>query len=141
MAKKFSLVKKPKMEINIRTPYKTFVKDFNGFSRLVTRTTESALVVQNRMPAAVHILPPGVIKLRTENEMKDFSGELVHTGGFLVIHPDNSCDVNLMEAFDKKNLSTDKIGKNEMAKEEDTNVSKFVERIRNTTQKTFLKNA
>lgn len=31
-------VKKPKMELTIRTPYKVLVKDFTDFSRLLTKT-------------------------------------------------------------------------------------------------------
>ena len=134
-------VKKTKMELTIRTPYKTYLDGFSGFSRLVTRTTDAALVVQNRMPAAVHVLPPGTLKVRADSEMKGFSGELVHLGGWLVIHPDNTCDINLMEAFEKKDLALDKIGKAELPKDADTNVMKYIEKIRNITQKTFLKNA
>ena len=134
-------MKKPKMEVNIRTPYKTFVENFSGFSRLVTRTSEATIVVQNKMPPSIHMLPPGTLKLKSETEIKGFSGELIHMGGWLVIHPDNSCDINLMEAFDKKDLNSDKIGKGEFSKEADGNAMKYIDRIRNTTQRTFIKNA
>ena len=134
-------MKKPKMEVNIRTPYKTFVENFSGFSRIVTRTSEATIVVQNKMPPSIHMLPPGTLKLKSETEIKGFSGELIHMGGWLVIHPDNSCDINLMEAFDKKDLNSDKIGKGEFSKEADGNAMKYIDRIRNTTQRTFIKNA
>ncbi len=137
----FALVKKPKMELTIRTPYKAFVESFTGFTRVITRTTEATLVVQNRMPPAVHMLPPGSIKLKSEREIKGFSGELVHMGGWLVIHPDNSCDINLMDAVDKKDMALDKVGKAELPKDSDAAAMKYIERIRNTTQRTFLKNA
>ena len=134
-------MKKTKMEVNIRTPYKTFVENFSGFSRIVTRTSEATIVVQNKMPPSIHMLPPGTLKLKSETEIKGFSGELIHMGGWLVIHPDNSCDINLMEAFDKKDLNSDKIGKGEFSKEADGNAMKYIDRIRNTTQRTFIKNA
>jgi hypothetical protein len=34
-----------KMELTIRTPYKTFFKDFDGFTRVIAKTNEAALVV------------------------------------------------------------------------------------------------
>ena len=141
LKRSFALVKKPKMELTIRTPYKAFVEKFTGFTRVVTRTTEAALIVQNRMPPSVHMLPPGTLKLKSESEIKGFSGELVHLGGWLVIHPDNTCDINLMDAVDKKDMMLDKIGKTELAKDSDSAAMKYIERIRNTTQRTFLKNA
>ena len=53
------------------------------------------------MPPAVHILPPGKIVVRMNSQVENFSGELMHTGGFLVIHADNSCEINLIEGVDK----------------------------------------
>lgn len=32
--------KKAKMEVTIRTPYNTILKDFDGFSRILTKTNE-----------------------------------------------------------------------------------------------------
>lgn len=96
------LVKKSKMELTIRTPYKVLVKDFSDFSRLITKTNESVLVVQNKTPAAMHILPPGYLKVRTNSTTDDFTGDLMHLGGWLVVHPDNTCEINLIECVDKK---------------------------------------
>lgn len=39
------IVKKPKMELTIRTPYKVLLEDFSDFTRLITKTNESVLVI------------------------------------------------------------------------------------------------
>lgn len=41
---KFS-VKKAKMELTLRTPYKTYFDKFDGFSRIIAKTNEAALIV------------------------------------------------------------------------------------------------
>ena len=56
------------------------------------------------MPAAVHMLPPGKITVRTNTQIDDFSGEIMHLGGWLVIHSDNTCEINLMDGFDKNEI-------------------------------------
>lgn len=61
------LAKKPQMELTIRTPYKTFLSKYTDFQRVITKTNEAVLVVQNKMPAAVHMLPPGKITVRSNN--------------------------------------------------------------------------
>ncbi len=38
-------VKKAKMELTLRTPYKTYFDKFDGFSRIIAKTNEAALVV------------------------------------------------------------------------------------------------
>lgn len=37
---KFSSVKKVKMELTIRTPYRTILDKFDGFSRVLAKTNE-----------------------------------------------------------------------------------------------------
>lgn len=43
----FSNAKKAKMELTLRTPYQTILKDFDGFSRIVTKTNEVLLNLLN----------------------------------------------------------------------------------------------
>ena len=50
----------------------------------------------------MHILPPGYLKVRTGNTSEKFSGDLMHLGGWLIIHPDNTCEVNLVDCVEKK---------------------------------------
>ena len=40
---KFSTAKKAKMEVTIRTPYSTILKNFDGFHRIMTKTNEVLL--------------------------------------------------------------------------------------------------
>lgn len=82
----FFAAKKQKMELTIRTPYRTLFENFDGFSRVITTTNEAALIIQNRAPPALHILPPGVIKVKMTTEIKGQSGEFMHIGGWAVIH-------------------------------------------------------
>jgi len=63
LVRAFSDAKKPKMELTIRTPYATFLKNHSGFSRMTAKTNEAVVVIQNITPACVHVLPPGKIKV------------------------------------------------------------------------------
>lgn len=58
----------------------------------------------------MHILPPGYLKVRTTSTNENFSGDLMHLGGWLVIHPDNSCEVNLVECVEKNELQPENLG-------------------------------
>lgn len=71
------------------------------------------MCVSNRMPAAAHILPPGKLVVKTNSQIENFSGDFMHLGGFLVIHPDNSCEINLMECIDRDQISADKLTQND----------------------------
>lgn len=137
--KRFFSTKKMKMEVTIRTPYKTLISDFSDFQRIVTKTSEACLVVQNRMPPAVHVLPPGSLKVRMEKENPKFSGDLLHTGGWLIINPNNTCEINLMEAVDRKEVQGDKIDKGDLEAVEDGITGQYVHKIRGHTQRTFQK--
>ena len=58
-----AIAKKAKMELTVRTPYMTIVENFDGFSRVLTKTNEAMLSIQNRSPAATYVLPPGHLKV------------------------------------------------------------------------------
>jgi hypothetical protein len=62
------------------------VQDFSGFSRLITKDLSSVVVIQNRSPPALHVLPPGSIRLKLNGDVKGVSDEYIHTGGWAVIH-------------------------------------------------------
>ena len=138
--KRFFSTKKMKMELTIRTPYKTIVSNFADFQRVVTKTSEAYLIVQNRMPPAAHVLPPGSLKVRMEKENPDFSGEFMHTGGWLVINPDNTCEISLMECIDRKDIQSDRLDKGELEPIEEGIAELYVNKIRTAAQKTFHKN-
>lgn len=60
--------------------------DFSDFTRIITKTQSSALIVQNRTPPALHILPPGFIKVKLNQDNKETSGDYLHTGGWMIVH-------------------------------------------------------
>lgn len=80
------VVKKPKMELTIRTPYATILDKFEGFQRVLTKTNEAALIIQNRTPPSVYVLPPGHLKVKLNAEVKQTSGDLMHLGGWAIVH-------------------------------------------------------
>ena len=64
----------------------TIVQDFSGFSKIITKDLSSVVVIQNRSPAALHVLPPGFLKLRLNGETKNVADYYIHTGEWAVIH-------------------------------------------------------
>jgi len=61
------------------------------------------------MPPACHMLPPGKLMVRLNSPQEDFSGDMMHLGGFLVIHADNTCEINLVDCFERKDLAAEKL--------------------------------
>ena len=57
------LPKAPKLELTMRSPYKTFFKNFIGFQRLYLGTVEGQVAIQNRTPPMIYLLPAGEIKM------------------------------------------------------------------------------
>ncbi len=57
------LPKAPKMELTMRSPYRTFFKNFIGFQRLYIGTIEGQVAIQNRTPPVIYLLPAGDIKV------------------------------------------------------------------------------
>lgn len=51
---------------------------------------KSALVIQNRTPAATYILPPGQLKVKFIQDVKGVSGDFLHLGGYAFVNPYNS---------------------------------------------------
>ena len=47
---------------------------------------DSILVIQNRLPSALHVLPPGFIKLKLNGDVKGVADEYIHTGGWCIVH-------------------------------------------------------
>jgi hypothetical protein len=80
------LNKKQKMELTLRTPYQTVLKNFEGFQRVLTKSNEAALIIQNKSPPAVYVLPPGHLKIKLTQEQKGVSGDYMHTGGWVIVH-------------------------------------------------------
>jgi hypothetical protein len=86
------LPKAPKMELTMRSPYKTFFKNFIGFQRLYINSLKGQRVISNRTYPTMYLLPAGEIKLigmlRGEGNQSDVTstGEFVHSGGWCIVH-------------------------------------------------------
>ena len=127
------------MEVTIRTPYRTIVENFDGFSRITAKTNEAVLSVQNRSPPATYVLPPGYLKVKFTENREDTKGEYLHTGGWLVVHPDNSCEITLADGWEKDEIAFDQLDKADIPATDDSVAGKFVNRIRSRAQKTWVK--
>lgn len=92
LKKRFSVLPKVvKMELSMRTPYKTFFADFNGFSRIYVNTLKGQLAISNRTFPAIYLLPAGEIKVMGVTKGKgnftsSTTGEFIHSGGHAMVH-------------------------------------------------------
>ena len=127
------------MELTIRTPYRTIVENFDGFSRVTAKTNEAILSIQNKSPAATYVLPPGLLKVKFTEQRTDTSGEIFHCGGWATVHPDNSCEITLADGWEKSEMEFDTLDKAETETIREPLEAKYVDRIRKRAQKTFLK--
>jgi len=115
-ARHFSVLPKaPKMELTMRSPYKTFFKNFIGFQRLYINSLKGQRVISNRTYPTMYLLPAGEIKLvgmiKSEGSFVDqtSTGEFVHSGGWCFVHDNNTVDINLMECVEKEKFAYDKV--------------------------------
>ncbi len=108
------LPKLPKVELTMRTPYRTLFKDFNNFTRVYVQTNKGLIAIGNRSIPRVYLLPPGEINVKNVqagdgNFATNDSGLFIHTGGWLFVHDNNSIEVNLLECSEKEQFSFDKL--------------------------------
>jgi len=110
------LPKLPKVELTMRTPYKTFFANFNQFTRIYVHTQKGLIAIGNRSIPRIYLLPPGELTVKNIQDGKiinqfddihyDFgmkfhikilfigdgkftnsdSGLFIHTGGWLFVH-------------------------------------------------------
>ncbi len=104
-----------KAELTMRTPYKTFFKDFSGFVRVYCATSKGQMAIGNKSIPRVYLLPPGAFKVAHmqgtgEGKITDSeSGDFIHTGGWLFVHDNNSIEVNLLECSEKETFLWDQL--------------------------------
>lgn len=101
------LPKLPKVELTMRTPYRTFFDNFNNFTRVYVSTSKGLIAIGNRSIPRVYLLPPGELTVKNimagdGNFTKSESGQFIHTGGWLFVHDNNSIEVNLLECSEKE---------------------------------------
>ena len=80
-----------KMELTVRTPYRTLFANFNNFSRLTVNTVGGNMTIGNKSIPRVYLLPPGEMKVCNiaageGNHTSSDSGLFMHTGGWLFMH-------------------------------------------------------
>lgn len=56
--------KLPKVELTLRTPYKTFFKNYNNFVRIYVQTPKGNISIGNKSIPRVYLLPPGEISVK-----------------------------------------------------------------------------
>jgi hypothetical protein len=91
--KHFSVLPKaPKLELTMRSPYKTYFKNFIGFQRVYINSIKGQRAISNRTYPTMYLLPAGEIKvigmIRGDGNYTDTNsqGEFVHSGGWCVVH-------------------------------------------------------
>jgi hypothetical protein len=92
-SRNFSVVPKlNRVELTIRTPYKTILNNCNGFQRLYANTIKGQIAIGNKSIPRVYLLPPGEVKVHgiiagaEGNFSTSDSGAFMHTGGWLHVH-------------------------------------------------------
>jgi F0F1-type ATP synthase epsilon subunit len=133
------LPKLPKMELTMRTPYGTFFQNFSGFGRVYVGTSKGQIAISNKTIPRVYLLPPGEIKLvgLTGGEgkiTKSESGEFLHTGGWLFVHDNNSCEINMLECTEKEDFLWENLDKCEET-ETDSDAGQVGKALQRKTQK------
>lgn len=108
------LPKLPKVELTMRTPYRTFFENFNNFTRVYVQTTKGLIAIGNRSIPRVYLLPPGEINVKNVQDgdgkkTQSESGLFIHTGGWLFVHDNNSIEVNLLECTEKEQFNFEKL--------------------------------
>jgi F0F1-type ATP synthase epsilon subunit len=64
------LPKLPKVELTMRTPYRTFFDNFNNFTRVYVSTSKGIIAIGNRSIPRIYLLPPGEISVKNAQHGK-----------------------------------------------------------------------
>ena len=86
-----SMQKLAKMELTVRTPYRTLFSDFANFQHLTVTTIGGNMTIGNKTIPCVYLLPPGQMKVGgmgqgAGNHTESDSGLFMHTGGWAFVH-------------------------------------------------------
>ena len=86
------VLKLARVELTIRTPYRTLFENCSGFQRLYANTIKGQMAIGNKSIPRVYLLPPGELKVHgivpgaEGNSTHSDSGLFMHTGGWLHVH-------------------------------------------------------
>ena len=82
-----------KMELTIRTPYRTIFANYADFQRIIVQTQEGQMTIGNRTYPRVYLLPPSQMHVRGLSQgtqpgknTETATGDFVHTGGWMHVH-------------------------------------------------------
>jgi len=112
------LPKQPKLELTMRTPYRTIFKSFTGFTRVyLTVPGEGYCGIGTNGYPRIACLPAGHIQVKNYTKgagsfAKADSGEFVHSGGWAIMNDNNTIDINLFECIEKELFKYDKLDQN-----------------------------
>lgn len=80
------LPKLPRVELTMRTPYRTFFENFNNFTRVYVHTNKGLIAIGNRSIPRVYLLPPGELSVKNIQAGKLLQILLVHSAHVLLIN-------------------------------------------------------
>lgn len=116
LARYFSVLpKQPKLELNLRTPTRTIFKSFHGFNRIYVNGPENGWIgISTNSFPRIYFLTSGYLSLKGYTKgpgsfAKNDSGDFVHCGGWLVMHDNNTLDIDLIECTEKENFKYEKV--------------------------------
>jgi len=62
-------------------------------------------------------------------------------GGWAIVHADNTCEINLLDAFEKKEIQVDQFDKSDAPKVNDDAAGRYAEKLRKSCARVFTKKA
>lgn len=74
--------------------------------------------------------------MKLTEDVKGTTGDLLHLGGWCVIHAylflfsDNTCEINLMDAFEKTEVKPDLFDRSDIPKEREDAAGKYTSKLR-----------
>ncbi len=71
------LPKLPKVELTMRTPYRTFFDNFSNFTRIYVATQKGIIAIGNKTIPRVYLLPPGELTVKNILPGKSYSSYLL----------------------------------------------------------------
>eukprot|EP00825_Cyclidium_porcatum_P041994 TRINITY_DN5634_c0_g2_i3.p3 TRINITY_DN5634_c0_g2~~TRINITY_DN5634_c0_g2_i3.p3 ORF type:complete len:111 (-),score=20.31 TRINITY_DN5634_c0_g2_i3:415-747(-) len=104
------------------------------------RSNESSLVIQNKLPSALYVLPPGQMKIKFTQEVKGMPSDFLHLGGWAIVHTDNTCEINLVDLVEKQTVKPDQFEKGNYQDTDDIS-GKYASKLRKQCAKLFQKYA
>ena len=88
------LPKLPKVELTMRTPYRTFFNNFNNFTRIYVHTQKGLIAIGNKSIPRIYLLPPG--ELTVKNIMPGKLSSLITSTSSTTRQISLHCETNLM---------------------------------------------